>query len=177
MEEGINNNSTYKFIRYNTGIDSRYYSGSDAKKYIDEWYKKYIAESGYESRVADGNYFCQEDKKFKTSMYKLSFKCATDSNGYGLLKSNIGLLSLDEAIYAGYRFVSSPISGPTYNGTTDNYLSSQNTSWLISSGFSIQTSIIQCSLQNSYTLRPVINLNSNVKVTGTGTISNPYVIQ
>ena len=35
------------------------------------------------------------------SSYTPDFKCGADGNGYGLVNANIGLITYDEAVYAG----------------------------------------------------------------------------
>ena len=110
--------------------------------------------------------------------YTPNFKCATDGNGKGIINSKIGLLTYDESIHAGYY--------PSKNNT-NCYLSYSYMSWGMSPAgyFSTDSSSFVWSttgdslVVNSSRLGiyPVISLNSNVLATGTGTSTDPYVIQ
>ena len=90
----------------------------------------------------------------------------------------IGLISLDEALYT---------------GQSQTYLNSGTIFWTMSPGFfSSDGAFIEAVGPNGSidgyspdtneregipTIRPVINLRSNVTITGSGTIQDPYVVQ
>ena len=105
----------------------------------------------------------------------------------------IGLITADEAMYAGY-------SGSVFDGTynhqkslPDNYLNINQDYWTmtpagfynpyVSENLFMSVFIIyylggidDVHLVNNYGLRPVINIKSNVTITGSGTMTDPYVV-
>lgn len=103
--------------------------------------------------------------------------------GNGWLKYKVGLLSATEAQMAGIDYISQ-LSGNSTVGNHDNWLYTLGDSWLMPyyEGDTIQQKMAISDaglLTNSVTIatiRPVINLVSTVKYTGTGTYSDPYTI-
>ncbi|MCI5967028.1 MAG: hypothetical protein MRZ42_01425, partial [Tenericutes bacterium] len=107
------------------------------------------------------------------------FKCTTDGNGKGIVNASIGLLSYDEVVYAGGYFE---------KANNSYYLYNSNSFWTMSpSAFSgaypdtwyvRDTGFVDCwPVITSLYLRPVLNLKSNITVVGSGTSSDPFVIQ
>ena len=110
----------------------------------------------------------------------LTFECnnvndiyTTRESYYGnkALTYPIGLISLDEALYT---------------GQSQTYLNSGTIFWTMSPGvFSSDGAFIFAVGPNGSIeerdgnpiIRPVINLRSNVTITGSGTIQDPYVVQ
>ena len=78
------------------------------------------------------------------------FKCSTDGNNKGIVNGNIGLINYDELIYAGV--------------STSN----------CAVAWDAQTGLGSSGVYNKFTLRPVINLKTDVVVSGNGKSSNPY---
>jgi len=103
-----------------------------------------------------------------------------DNNGKGIVNSNIGLISYDEAMYAG---------GYGNKGNTEYYLRNGYNSWTMSSaGFDPSKNphewyiggggdIWATPVSGIMYIRPVINLKADIKATGTGSITSPYVVQ
>jgi len=197
LQDGINNNKTYKFNPNSTEYQYMYYSNSNvsegAKYILEDWYKNNIGNNtNYSDKVASGKYFCESSKVSYSdsansgnvdmtlySKYIPTFKCEVDTNGYGLVNSNIGLLSYDEIIYAGGYFDSS----------NDKYfLTNKSIEWWTMSPAGIDWGtgyvwylggngvIHQNILHNTMALRPVINLKNDTTFTGTGYISDPYKV-
>jgi hypothetical protein len=176
LNEGINNNATYAYSSSSTGI---YYSKSTAKSTLENWYSKNL--SSYSDYISTGDYFCEESSNNNNNNNTVNFKCETDSSGYGIVNSNIGLLTYDEIIFAGSNYAEYAPGGW--------YLSSTETTqaWTMTpySGgnyvFYIHNRsrgglLYRDPTSNWLILMPVINLNKNVKATGTGTSADPYVI-
>ena len=91
------------------GVESSYYSNSTLKTEVDNWYNTNI---GNDSKVATGNYFCEAIKVkssynvgnasvLKYSSYIPDYLCPTNGNGHGYINSSVGLITYDEAVYAG----------------------------------------------------------------------------
>ena len=112
--------------------------------------------------------------------YTPNFKCSTDSNGKGQVNASIGLISYDEVVYAG---------GYPYQNNSNYYLYDSTINWWTMSpaGFS---SIDSCIWRiyntgniandgSNFTdvVRPIIVIKDDTQIlSGTGTSSNPYVI-
>ena len=176
-----------------------YYSNSDiAKPKLDSWYETNIYDKGYDPYVTTGE-FCEAAKvkpiakmtSGNASMstpttYIPNFKCSTDGNGKGIVNSKIGLITYDEVVHAGRTFAES-FSGANYDGyylfiySSVNWTMSPagkndegNGLWVIDDEGYSNTSFQS---NRNAGMRPVINLNASVTATGTGTSSDPYVIQ
>lgn len=191
LDNEINDNETYQFSTDYDSIENMYYSNSNVKTILENWYDTNL--SNYSSYIASGNYFCEEART-KASIdytsgsatmteytnYTSSFKCSTDGNGYGLVNSSIGLITYDEALFAGgYAFSENTLyylySDTSYWTMSPIGYDGENASvWQISNNGEISRSGRVYGSKNS--LKPVININSNTKVTGTGIESDPYVI-
>ncbi len=186
LKDTVNTNNKYFTNAYNSELSS-YYSNSNLKALADEWYKTNISEYG--KYVAYENY-CEQARvvqyssnltDVKASMkvkdeYTPTFKCETDTNGYGNVYTKIALLTYDEMVYAG---------SASTGGMTDNYLSNESSYWTMSpAGYNwgghvwiSYTNYFSTSSTNTYyALRPVISLTSETKATGTGTEQDPYIV-
>ena len=181
---------------------------STIKIMLDDWYRKslftyasYLEDAGFcgDRSLAAGPGYGAEYSDYETHsriMYlsEPQFSCpqsndlytyhSSYSNGNGMLSYPIGLISADEAMYAG--------------GTTSNNNSSpDNTSYYLSIGISYWTMSPFIFSSSAYVgniiadgalgasevnnamlgVRPVINLKSSVEISGgDGTSSNPYVV-
>ena len=174
-------------------VKNSYYSNSDiVKPKLESWYKNNVANnSNYSSKVATGNYYCEQAKVISSSSsqfknvpvpdnYQPNFKCSTDSNGYGKVNSSIGLITYDEVVYAGSQIYESE-SDRDYES---HYLNGYDT-WTMSPGcksnpWSLQNvGWLQYWMEGNFQekVHPVINLKADVEVTGTGTINDPYIVQ
>ena len=112
--------------------------------------------------------------------YTPDFKCDNDGNNKGIVSAGIGLLTYDEAIYAGY-YIAPIISS--------NYLSNKISWWTMSTAgldtigisniwFSSSDRFGNVAVYGSNILRPVVNIKSNVQVSsGDGTKENPFVVE
>ena len=181
----------YKFNTAYSGYTNMYYSNSDtAKPSVDSWYESNL--KNYESYIATTT-FCEQAKvKSSSSMtsesatmdvytaYTPNFKCTTDENGKGVINSKVGLINYDEVIHAGgyydkkntsYYLLDSikffwTMSPAGVNSSTAN-------AWLVHGLGAVSNK----NVDYNHGHRPVINLNASTLVTGTGTISDPYVVQ
>ncbi len=193
MQDGINNNASYVFNSKYDNYTYMYYSNSEAKTQLENWYSTNIKNNtNYSKYVATGNYYCEEAKtKFSSSWtsgnaemivydgYTTNFKCETDGNGKGLVNSNIGLITYDELIYAGGYFNQENDSYYLQNGTFAWTMSPSGVGTTYLGEWRINDSGIVYSNRTNYSnlLRPVVNLKSDIKVSGIGTSSDPFVIQ
>ena len=189
----IIDNKTYSFNNQYSSYSKLYYSsGSNAKTKVDNWYQTNIIDKGYDSYVSIGM-FCEQAKvKFSSgwtsgnatmklySDYTPNFKCAMDGNNKGILNSKAGLINYDEVIYAGGFYGKTNKNYYLYYGSYASWTmspggveSSRAREWYVNtSGYAITHGV-----DGGIGIRPVINLKSNVLATGTGTSTDPYVVQ
>ena len=192
LNDGINNNTTYKFNPSRNNYTYMYYSNSDVdngmKRTVDTWYDNNI--KGYESYIADTE-FCEQFKVAYSSSYTTAgsvtaplysnylsnFKCETDGNGRGVLTSKVGLLTYDEAVHAGnyYKKVSSSyITNSSYwlmsPPGADRYYAY---AWIVDN----DGRIFNFRVDSVYVVHPVISLKADILATGSGTSDDPYLIQ
>ena len=157
------NLSTYTmYIDENAGFcgDRTPYSGSG----IGASYTNYSAYFNFDNSP---NYKCNKAHDLYTMSNSLY--------GNQSLTYPIGLITFDEAKYAG--------SGERGNNSCFLY-NGNNPYWTISPGigvpnmqaFIVGGSINFNTVDVSYSIRPVINLRSDVQITGSGTISDPFKV-
>ena len=211
MTEGINNNTGYAYVNDNAdNYLASYYTNSDAKKELDSWYNNklinydaYISQEEYceAAKVRNDTTHAEKLNNVTLSLigsYNPTFKCENDANNYGIVKSKIGLITVDEVIYAGgyadkinldyylnmsttkHILTMSPVGLRTSSNIYDIWFVRN---WnLLYSAWSNQNGYLSSTLSNEKnkfyisSLVPVINIYSTLKVTGTGTKENPYTI-
>ena len=167
-------------------------TNSTIKDYLEnDWYQE-IAD--YDSYIAQGS-FCNDTSTINNSSGLIyygayqridvdnepSLKCPTTDKTYGgYYISKIGLLSVDELLFAGY----SQIMPDRDN---NNYLFKNGEFWTMSPDKSSNSFgavyggdygyYYRYLINESYDVRPVINLKRNLVVTsGDGTKANPYKV-
>ena len=194
MQDGINNNTNYRF---NSNYDSytyMYYTNSEAKTQLESWYQTNIgSKADLAKNVASGAYYCEQAKaKYSDSYtsgnatmttynkYTPDFKCSSDGNGKGQVSASVGLLSYDEVVYAG---------GYMGQDNSNYYLYNNTYFWTMSpTGFSGSKSyvcyvstpgyIINGVINSAGRLRPVLILNADTQISdGDGTKDSPFVVK
>ena len=195
MQDGINDNTKYAFNSIKDNPVNMYYTNSDAKNQLESWYQTNIGNNtNLASKVATGAYYCEQAKVKKiqdwTSInatmtvytsYIPNFKCSTDGNGKGPVNASIGLLNYDEIVYAGgYVSLDGKISNTLY------YLYHSSFGWTMSPGGVVDhpctwaySSFIGSGnyVSTPGLLFPVLNLTEDIKIIGSGTSSDPFVVQ
>ena len=194
LNDGINNNTNYKFNPSINNYTYMYYSNSDVekgiKRTVDTWYDNNL--KTYEKYIADTE-FCEQFKVAYSSYYVTAgsvtvptydnytsnFKCSTDGNGKGILTSKVGLLTYDEAIHAGnyiYQSTSSYITNSSYwlmSPAGAYYSDAHAYAWAVISDGSVPS----YNVDRSLAVRPVISLKAGLLATGSGTSDDPYVVE
>ena len=194
MQDGINDNTYYKFNSNSNNYSYMYYTDSNAKTQLENWYQTNIgSKSNLTKNVASGAYYCEQAKAKWADRYTSGnanmtfyysytpdFKCATDGNGKGVVNASIGLLTYEEVVYAG---------GYLNQNNSSYYLYNSSISWWTMSpaGFSgysyvwyVYTAgdISHGDVTNAPRLRPVLILNADTKISGgNGTSENPFVVE
>ena len=145
------------------------------------YYKAYV-------RVEESNptLLCENESDYYTTTFS--------SLGNKVLIYPVGLISIDEVMFAGY---AGGIVNGSYNNAKQNingYLVSGQESWTMtpvgyyfayfqdfySKTFSFQNEFMMLDDTGTgvyLSYRPVINIRSDAKITGTGTMTDPYVIK
>ena len=207
LDTRIDSNTYIYYNADSDNIKGMYYSKTETsgiKKTLDTWYENNL-KNGYGSKIAIGNYFCEQNKvadstytppTTEVERYKSNpvlknnytypdFKCSKDGNEdcEGLVNSAIGLLTYDEVVFSGLHHTTSNTTysylyrGGSGNNAYNWYTMSPNNPgsvWYVINGNQLATSTIS---NSSAYIRPVINLRSNVVVTGgNGTYSSPYEV-
>lgn len=163
-------------------------NNASIKTLLNDWYVSNIGD--YDSFIEEGKYCIENDfnnminNYIYTTVYdriivsqKPSLECSN-----ALTKSKVGLLSIDEAIFAGaskqdnkkyYLYKkeqeNSFITNSIYSINLDNNIYVMNINNKGSIGEGIQ-------ITQKDNIRPVINISVPTKVKGTGTKDDPYII-
>ena len=186
-------------------------NNSTIKTFVDNWYKANIIDKDYNDYVADVIY-CNDRSIYSGPGYGNSVMSNTHYSGYnrqtnktailtctnqndrftvddvnignGALTYPVGLITLDEVIYAG-GYNSSSASDSYLDGLETNSIWWTMTPNIFSGG--LRTAIIYTinNEGNLYTtnmtisnhVRPILSLKPSVELTGTGTMDEPYVVQ
>ena len=192
------NRSEYVGLKYTTGSQHGTGSNSTIMGVLNTWYNSKLASyaddidtnvgfcsdrnmaSGYSwsSQPSSTIYYAAYDRVVKTSSnVNPSFKC---SNSSDILKIPIGLITVDETVYAGLAWSSRNSSNYLY--TNQNYWT-MSPSDADSDGYAYVFRVYSdCSLggnwvYNEFGVRPVVNLKSSVQITGgNGTADLPFEI-
>ena len=195
MQDGINNNANIVFnSNYNNYTYMYYTNNSNAKTQLENWYQTNIgSKSDLASSVATGAYYCEQAKaKCSDSAtsgsatmttytsYTPDFKCNSDGNNKGAVNASVGLLTYDEAVYAGgYRGLSNS-NYYLYNNTNfwtmspAGFSASYSQTWYIYNEGSIYNGFVT----NTRIVRPVLNLTADTQISdGDGTKNNPFVVE
>ena len=174
-------------------------TNSTIKQAIDAWYKTNISDKGYSSYLVDSIY-CNDRSlssgtgigltitKYSATARSTnnlpSFYCKQNndkftvntSKGNGSLQYPVGLVTLDELMYAG---ATSKANSSLYLSTGTDYYTMTPTifnpqSKAANFSFGNSNTIKQGTVSFSYGVRPVITLNGNTTLQGTGSKNDPF---
>ena len=198
MQDGINNNTKYAFNSIKDNSMNMYYTNSEVKPILENWYQTNIGSKAYLAKnVVSGNYYCEQAKVKKVegwssestimttyTSYTPNFKCESDGNGYGIVNSNVGLLTYDEVVYAGgYVSLAGEINNTSYY-LLKNYLSfTMSPGGIVNSIYPMIWSYNNIIGSGNFVsspelLVPVLNLTANTQISdGDGTKDNPFVVE
>ena len=164
---------------------------STIKTYLENWYHTNIGNI-YNAYVEQGS-FCNDTSHTVSGSYYIygsssrmtnstpNLDCANTNETYGgYYKSQIGLITADELMLAGYGYSkNTTINNFLYSNTLKllSPLSSQSIDACLLSGKNGIIYSYEARVTRDSQVRPVINLVANIKVSsGNGTQSTPYVI-
>ena len=195
------NYAEYVGYMYQRGYQRNNTNNSTIKTKIDNWFAGTSLKN--DSNVVD-NIFCNDRNTNATwksrpnsTMYfnayyrndnnSPSLKCENNQDsfttstsiGNGKLTYPVGLITIDEVIFAGGKSITSNTNYYLYTGIS-YYTMSPN---FVNRGpkpyvfvVNDQGKFSNYLVSTSYYIRPVINLNGNVKLSGTGTYDNVYEV-
>lgn len=164
-------------------------SNASVMTQLNEWYNKNLKK--YSSYLVKGSYcsdtsfqFVNNNISYSDTYERIFNDEAPDlfCNGT-VVKSNIGLLNVDEVVLAGAASTIPNTKYYLYNKKIEgNYLTLSSYSLNSQNGLTMINVMSNGALgegilvnQASY-LRPVVNIGTNAKIKGKGTIDNPYII-
>ncbi len=182
----ILNNAIDTVQAYYKNTDGEYYTfnASSLKTYLDSWYDYNLKD--YDDYISTDKY-CNDynmvDNKFTAYIRNITNKIPTFNCLGRNVGTKIGLLTADEAIYAGALYQTNNTSFYLYNKEIVNAwwtmtpATKNDTSmnpFLINS-----TGALYANVSGNYNrgVRPVINLIKDISVTGNGTEESPYIIK
>ena len=179
---------------------------SEIKKYLDNWYiqnlsdfQNYIAEnegfcgdremaSGYSWSSQPSSYIYNAAYDRLVNNKQPSFKCtneddlytvSTSNKGNNLLAYPIGLITADEAEYAGSKYYTSSNSFLNTDDNTYYTITPHSSSKSQTRVFTISGALLngESGVTDSFGIRPVSNLRADVTILrGTGSQTDPFVI-
>ena len=187
--------SNYAYNNDNSEVDNYAdklkLENSSVKEVLDKWlsanfgnYTKYIGNSTY---CEDLNVFKEENNIIYLNTYNRLF--VDDSPSLvctgNKLSAQVGLISADEVVYAGAYRNSINQSFFLYNENLNGPFVTMSGSQILQNYNAVDAIIVNKNgslsydkkISNEYQIRPVISLDSNTTVTGSGTINDPYVVK
>ena len=194
------NRSEYVGLKYTKGEQHGQNSNSTIMGVLNTWYSENIEKTDYVNDIDTNVGFCSDrnmgsgyswssqpsstiyyaayDRVAKTSSnVNPSFKCSNTSD---ILKIPVGLITVDETVYAGLAWNANNSSNYLY--TNQNYWT-MSPCWFRSGNAYVFAVGLNGQLSSGYVdwtvpgVRPVVNLKSSVQITGgNGSSGSPYVI-
>lgn len=169
---------------HSTLKDAENFEESNISKALTTYYETTLME--YDSIISNSK-FCIENGKNEANVYNSYTRLVTNKiptfNCLGEnYSSKIGLITPDEVLYAGGSLNLDNTNYYLYNSKIDNYWWTIDIARITNNDFYPFAVSKEGKLVHSITgittrgLRPVININKKVMVTGDGTENNPYVI-
>lgn len=196
LQDNIDNKrySEYIYSAEYTGIKFLYndqYIDNDINILIKKWYDENILNQGLDSYVIESN-FCN-DSNYTSTYYHLYFSgyerlinnanptlmCEANKNDFGgKIYQKVGLLTADEASLAGGVYAIANYNYYLNNNTTFFTMTPTEYYNYIPFVMTVKDdgSLASTSTYTELGIRPVINLDSTVTVSGNGTITEPYTI-
>ena len=167
-------------------------TASTVKEVLDSWYQTNIADQGLDNKVVSTLGFCNDRNTASesnwvasgTTFYYAAYERLNTnktptlecSNNIDLYTAKIGLITADEVSMAG---------GVVGTSNSSYYLYTNQYYWTMSPNFYPGANVFYVysngSLDSNWVdtangVRPVINLSADVTLTGSGTVSDPYVV-
>ncbi len=190
---------TSKYANYSStfddaGFEFEYYYkmvDNNITIYLDNWYKKQIVDKGLDKYVITSAYcndasFTKDNAIYyfgsldRVDDHNPSLSCPSNTSGFGgVYERKIGLLTADEVAMAGGAYEVNNHNYYLYNG--ENFFTMSPSHHEKSKMYILMVNnngAITSTLTNSnFGIRPTINIDGTIFVSGNGTINNPYTIE
>ena len=192
---GISNYANYSSTFDDAGFKFEYYYkmvDNNIAVYLDNWYKTNITDKGLDKYVVTSKYcndasFTKENITYYFGAYTRtitnhspSLTCPGNISGFGgVYERKIGLLTADEVIMAGGSYNTNNHDYYLYNGeyfftmSPSHHANSKMNLFIVNNNGALTTALTN----SSYGIRPTINIDGTIHVSGNGTINNPYTIE
>ena len=186
---------------YNQSVSNSY--DSTIKGVLDDWYEKNLqshadkisTEAGFcgDRTYVSGNAYGTSETDYgayirlANSSKNLTFECQNSSDLYTVASSSqgnkaldypIGLITADEVAYAGGVYNTNNMSYYLYND--QHYQTMSPSHFFRSNAYVFRVGsdgdLYNSSVRSAYGVRPVINLDAEVTLTGNGTVDLPYQV-
>ena len=170
-------------------------TASTIKGVLDNWYTTNISGKGLDDKVISSPGFCNDRNTASgsnwvssgTTFYYAAYdrvygstqptlKC---SNTNDIYTTKVGLITADEVSMAGGVYNTNNTSYYLYTGQyywTMSPYSLPSTSWVLVFAVISNGRLDDWSVNNTFGVRPVLNLSADVTLTGSGTQTDPYVV-
>lgn len=191
---------TAKYANYSStfddaGFEFEYYYkmvDNNITIYLDKWYKTQIVDKGLDKYVVTSKFcndasFIKDGNNYYFGAYtrtvdegKPSLLCPDNTSGFGgTYERKIGLLTADEVVMAGGAYNTNNHNYYLYNGENFFTMSPSHHEQSKMNLFMVNNngSLVPTLTNSSYGIRPTINIDGTIFVSGNGTINNPYKIE
>ena len=191
---GSTNYANYSSTHDDAGIQFEYYykmTDNVITKYLDNWYQQQITSKDLDKYVATTNY-CNDStsrKEIVNTYFGAYDRTVNDFNPTlacpettakfgGNYSRKIGLLTADEIIMAGGSYEKNNHNYYLYNGenfftmSPSHQANNKMNVFVVNNNGALST----IATNTSSGVRPVININGELSITGNGTVNNPYII-
>ena len=191
------NNQGYKYVGYMYETNTENDTDSNLKRVLDAWYSAYL--TTYDSKIEDSiycndrtytvdgstQYYCPYTRGENGTPTTL---CSRITDAFGVSSGNkkstykVGFLTSDEV----------NLAGRSFDYGMKDYLYNNNSYWTGSPRYSLSSNnrayvFVSSTTHINYTysvngvaatpgVRPVITLNANTAYTGTGTLTDPFIV-
>ena len=168
---------------YTSSNPSFKFESSNMKFILDNWFNENL--KNYEDIIANSNYcndISNDNNVYSSNTRILTNKLPVLACLGTTIKNKIGLLTIDEVLLAGasvnnsnekFYLYNSNISKEWYTLSAVSGNDNSINMFMINTNGSINTNVVG-NLNRS--IRPVINLEKNIKMIGDGTAENPYIL-
>lgn len=164
---------------------------NNINNYLETWYQTNIIDRGFDKYISNSS-FCNDSSYFINNYHTYfngykrliteknpTLDCpTTDADFGGIYNQKIGLITADEVALAGGVFNINNFNYYLYNGETfftmtpSEYYNYNASIFVVNNNGALTTT----QTNTSFGIRPVISLKSEITVSGSGIITDPYII-
>lgn len=157
------------------------FKNSNIYSKLNDWYNENITS---EDLISDTKFCDNLEYKIVDDKHVFNFSVNSSCNEESIFKSKIGILSINDILYAGGSLEQTNSEFYLVNEENKNWWTLsvsdyvKNTKDINVYSFDTENNVINpISGRNELYIRPVVSINVNAEVSGSGTIKDPYVIK